>query len=144
MVKHVVIVLAKVIRHHDIIVAAGGINGGANFSFGPWVSVLIDFNVCPFKERRVGVDLEPQHFTLGKHGAFTVKRRPMVRLHIFDKRFQVPGCWFLSTYWLCPKQGTEQRNNGCVDCLEVSFHPATGLVRQILTCQASLEISRFF
>ena len=145
MVEHVVIVLAKVIRHHDVVIPAGGINRGPNFGFQPWVAVLIHFNVCSFEGRkRVGVGLEPQHFPLGKHGTITVKWRLMVRLDIFDKRCQVLGYWFLSAYRLSPKQGTEQRNNACVDCLEVSFHPATGLVRQILTCQASLEISRFF
>ena len=135
-VKHVVPVLAEVIRHHDIVVPTGGINRARNFGFRPGITVLIYFNVCPFEEGRVGVDLEPQHFSLGKHGTFTVKRCPMVRLHIFDKRFQVPGWWFSSDYRLSPKQGTEERNNGGVHYLEVYFHRATCLVRPIRTCQA--------
>src|SRR6266480_1688989 len=136
-------VLAEIIRHHHIVVRASGIDRGSNFSLWPRIAVLIYFNVCSVEEGRVGIDLEPQHFPLGKYGTFTVEWRLMVRLHIFDERFQVLGCWFCA-YPRSPKQGTEQRNNGYVDCPEVSFHPATFLVRQILTCQASLEISRFF
>src|SRR4030095_13505348 len=122
MVELVVIVLAKVIRHHHIVIPAGGVNRGPNFYFRPRIAVLIYFNVCPSDEGgRVGAGLDPQNFTLGKHGTFTVKRCLMVRLHIFDEKFQIPGRWFLSTYRLSPKQGTEQRSNGCVDYLKVSF-----------------------
>ena len=124
MVEHVVIVLAKVIRHHDVVIPAGGINRGPNFGFQPWVAVLIHFNVCSLEEgrKRVGVGLEPQHFPLGKHATLAVKRCSMVRLHIFDKRFQVPGCWFLSACRLSPKQGTKQRNKSGGHCLKVYFH----------------------
>ena len=121
-------VLAKIIRHHHIVAPAPGIDRAGNFGFRPRIAVLVYFNICPSEDGRVEqelqrfrVALELQRFLLRNEGTITVKRRLMVRLHVFYERFKVPGSWYLSTDGLTPKYDSRQRNDGCKHCLKVVF-----------------------
>ena len=79
-----------------------------------WIAVLINFNVRGLEEGGVEPELQFRfvheflRFLGRNEGIITIKRCPVVRLHVFDKGLQTLGlCWLLSVDGLSAEKDSE-------------------------------------